>query len=129
MPWKMPKATGSRRLSGLADLCTEMPLPVPAPAEPTVDEPLTPTVATPAEEPRSMIVQASVTPYGGLKVRTARHVEANYIEALPAGASVTVLEGPLTEGGETWICIRAASGNEGWARSCSGDVNYLEPVS
>jgi hypothetical protein len=76
-----------------------------------------------------MIIQPSVTPYGGLKVRTARNVEADYIEALPAGASVTVLEGSLTEGGETWMRIRTASGNEGWARTCSGDQVYLKPAS
>ena len=73
-----------------------------------------------------MIVQPSVTVYGGLKIRVARDIEADFVEALPAGASATVLEGPLIEGGETWVRIRAASGNEGWARPSGGDQVYLK---
>jgi hypothetical protein len=141
------------QLDRLADLCLKMPLPTPMPTRPSVtepdkpvvveptkpsvtepdkpvlDEPSKPTVAAPTEEPRSMIVQPSVTPYGGLKVRTARDIEAGFLEALPAGATVTALEGPLTEGGEIWVRIRTASGNEGWARPSSGDQVYLKPTS
>jgi hypothetical protein len=125
------------QLGGLADVCLKMPLPTPMPTQPSatepdrpvVVEPLKPTVATPAIEPRSMIVQPSVAPYGGLKVRTTRDIEAGLLEALPVGASVTVLEGPLTEGGQIWVRIRTASGNEGWARASSGDQVYLKPAS
>ena len=76
-----------------------------------------------------MIVQSSVIPYGGLKLRTTRHVEANFVEALPDATLVTVLEGPVTDGGEQWVRVRSASNREGWARiaSASGEV-YLAKV-
>jgi SH3-like domain-containing protein len=76
-----------------------------------------------------MIVQPAVAPYGGLKLRDARDINAGYVEALPPGASVTVLEGPVVEGGEQWVRVRSASGKEGWAHmaSASGEV-YLAPA-
>ena len=113
------------QLSGLADLCVKLPLPAPAPAKPPADEPIEPPVAPPVEPPRSMIVQPGVTPFGGLKVRTARNVEADFSEALPAGAVVTVLQGPLAEGDASWVYIRTAAGREGWARVSGGGDTYL----
>jgi SH3-like domain-containing protein len=58
-------------------------------------------------------------------VRVAHNVEADFVEALPAGAQVTVLEGPITDGGETWLRVRAASGNEGWVRPSGAGEVYL----
>jgi hypothetical protein len=110
------------QLGGLADLCIKMPLPAPAPAEPVVEKPV---AEEPVEPPLSMVVQPSVTPYGGLKVRTARNVEADFEEAVPAGAVVTVLQGPLAEGDASWVYIRTAAGHEGWARVSGGGDTYL----
>ena len=71
------------------------------------------------------MVQPAVTPHNGLKVRVAHNVEADFVEALPAGVQVTVLEGPITDGGETWLCVRTASGNEGWVRPFGDNEVYL----
>ncbi len=74
-----------------------------------------------------MIVQPAVTPHGGLKVRAARSVDAPYVEALPAGAQVAVLEGPVQDNGETWLRVRTANGNEGWVRPFGDGEVYLKP--
>jgi len=102
----------ANQLKGLTDLVTTMPLPTPEPPPPP--------------QPVTMTVQPAVTHYAGLKLRQMRNVEANFVEALPAGDSVTVLEGPVVESGEQWVRVRSGSGNEGWARiaSASGEV-YL----
>jgi hypothetical protein len=81
------------------------------------------------EAPTVLIVQPTVTPYGGLKVRTVRNVEADYVEALPAGTQVTVLGGTVTDDkGNLWVHVRTASGKEGWSRiSGEGGEVYLAP--
>ncbi len=83
----------------------------------------------PPVEPAKMVVQPAVTRYGGLKLRAARNTEADQVEALPAGAMVVVLEGPVAEAGEQWVRVRSAAGKEGWARIASqaGEV-YLAPA-
>jgi hypothetical protein len=108
------------QLSGLAELASTMPLPTLVPSVPPTTPPTTP------PPPTLMAVQPTVTPYGGLKLRNARNVEANFVEALPSGATITVLEGPVMDGGEQWVRVRSASGGEGWARiaSAGGEV-YL----
>ena len=73
--------------------------------------------------------ETAVTPYGGLKVRTARDIDADYVEALPAGAQVTLLEGPVTDDNDyPWVRVRTAGGKEGWSR-ISGERGqvYLAP--
>ena len=114
------------QLPGLTDLVTTMPLPTPGTLPPP---PVTPPPPPPMPQPVIMIVQPAVTRYDGLKLRSARNIEADYVEALPAGASVTILEGPVVDGGEQWVHVRSASGKEGWARiaSVSGEV-YLAPM-
>jgi hypothetical protein len=79
--------------------------------------------------PSALNVQPAVTPYGGLKVRTARNIDASYVEALPAGVSVAVLEGPvIDDNGYPWVRVRAPSGREGWSRiSGDGGEAYLAP--
>jgi hypothetical protein len=85
--------------------------------------------APPPVEPAKMVVQPAVTRYGGLKLRTARNTEADHVEALPAGAMVVVLEGPVAEVGEQWVRARSAAGKEGWARIASqGGEVYLAPA-
>ena len=73
------------------------------------------------------VVQPAVTRYGGLKVRTMRNAEDVYIEAVPADARVTVVEGPVAEGGESWVLVRTAAGNQGWSRTGSRDQVFLAP--
>lgn len=79
--------------------------------------------------PAVLVVQPAVTHYGGSKVRVERNIEAEYVEALPSGARVTVLEGPVTDRDESWVRVRTAAGNEGWSRVASrnGEV-YLAPA-
>ena len=48
-----------------------------------------------------------------------------FVEALLAGVQVTVLEGPIADGGETWLRVRTASGNEGWVRPSGEGEVYL----
>jgi len=86
------------------------------------------TQPAPAPQPVAMIVQPDVIPYAGLKVRVSRNVEAIFVEALPPGARVTVLEGPIVEGGETWLRVRTEAGNEGWVRPHGGGKTYLLPA-
>jgi hypothetical protein len=89
----------------------------------------TPAPQPPAPTTTTMIVQPAVTSHAGLKVRPARNLDAPFLEALPAGAQVTVLEGPIVEGGDTWLRIRSATGNEGWARPFGEGETYLAPAS
>ena len=88
-------------------------------------------VSTPPAQATSsaLTVQPTVTPYGGLKVRTARDIDAGYGEALPAGAQVAVLEGPVVDSnGYPWVRVRSASGHEGWSRISGDDGEvYLAP--
>ncbi len=72
-----------------------------------------------------MVVQPDVTPHAGLKVRTSRSLDAPFVEALPAGVVVTVLEGPVVEGGETWLRVRTGNGNEGWVRPFGDGETFL----
>jgi hypothetical protein len=73
-----------------------------------------------------MVVQPAVMAYAGLKIRASRSLDASFVEALPAGAQVTVLEGPVSEGDQVWLRVRTASGTEGWVRpSGENDETYL----
>ncbi len=111
-----------------------VPLPAarPASAAPPAPGPTPPVPAPgalPVQPQAIMVVQPDVTAHAGLKVRASRSVDAPFLEALPAGAQVTVLEGPVPEGSQVWLRIRAASGTEGWVRP-SGENNqvYLAPL-
>ena len=69
-------------------------------------------------QPVRMVVQPAVTRYGGLKLRAARSVEASVVEAVPAGATVVVLEGPVTEAGEAWVRVQERGGPRRLGADC-----------
>lgn len=99
----------------------------PTPPSPTPPSPTPPGPTPPTQPATIMVVQPDVTPYGGLKVRQSRSIDAPALETLPAGAQVTLLEGPVSEGSEEWVRIRTASGTEGWARPFHREA-YLAPL-
>jgi hypothetical protein len=90
------------------------PRPAPAPAAPP---------SSPAQ-PKVMVVQPAVMAYAGLKIRASRNADAPFVESLPTGVQVTVLEGPVSEGNQAWLRVRTPSGLEGWVRS-SGENNEV----
>ena len=112
-PWADFDVTGD---NGCAPLLTEYILQLKAAPPPP---------PPPTSQPATLTVQPAVIPHGGLKVRVEHNLDADFVEALPAGVQVTVLEGPITDGGETWIRVRAASGNEGWVRPSGEGEVYL----
>ena len=116
--WAAFDVTGD---NGCAPLLTEYILQLKAAPPPPPTPPPTP----PVSQPETLTVQPAVIPHDGLKVRVAHNVEADFVEALPAGVKVTVLEGPITDGGETWLRVRTASGNEGWVRPRGDGEVYL----
>jgi hypothetical protein len=119
--WERFDVTGS----DVAGLLTEyvkksksVPLPAPAPAAP-------PTPVAPPVQPQVMVVQPAVMAYAGLKIRASRSLDASFVQVLPAGAQITVLEGPVSEGDQVWLRVRTASGTEGWVRPSGENQIYL----
>jgi hypothetical protein len=98
------------------------PRPAPAPTAPPAQTPAAPP-PSPAQ-PKVMVVQPSVMEYAGLKLRASRNIDAPFVESLPTGVQVTVLEGPVSEGNQAWLRVRTPSGLEGWVRS-SGENNEV----
>ena len=123
--WERFDVTGS----DVAGLLTEyvkklksVPLPAVA-ARPAPAAPPTPVASPP--QLQVMVVQSAVMAYAGLKIRASRSLDASFVEALPAGAQVTVLEGPVSEGDQVWLRVRTASGMEGWVRPSGENQIYL----
>jgi cell wall-associated NlpC family hydrolase len=83
---------------------------------PTAEPPVVP-IDEPATELPAVSAQAVVGGTGGdgLNLRTAPGVEAAILTALPEGAHVTVIGGPVSDdAGDPWYQV-AAGGSSGWA--------------
>ncbi|HWQ13875.1 MAG TPA: SH3 domain-containing protein [Roseiflexaceae bacterium] len=101
--------------------------PVAAPTLPVVST-VTPSAATPAPTaaPTSAAGQqlrVTGTEGLGLFLRPAPSTNNQPIKTLPDDTVVTVLEGPTSAEGRSWLRVRDASGAEGWAAA-----EFLKPV-
>jgi hypothetical protein len=118
--WERFDVTGTDVAGLLTEYIKPKVVPLPAPAPAVLPTP----VASPVQ-PQVMVVQPAVMAYAGLKIRASRSLDASFVEALPAGAQVTVLEGPVSEGDQVWLRVRTVSGTEGWVRPSGENQIYL----
>jgi hypothetical protein len=111
-------------------LAGEEPAAAPAVLAPTLPAlaTATPSAATPAPTPApasaaGQQLRVTGTEGLGLFLRSAPSTNNQPIKTLPDDTIVTVLEGPTTAEGRTWLRIRDAAGAEGWVAS-----DFLKPA-
>lgn len=63
-----------------------------------------------------------------LSLREAPGTESTLIARLKAGTEVTVLEGPVQEGGYAWWKVQTADGQTGWAAEGNEAMRWLVPL-
>ncbi len=98
---------------------TVTPSPTPTPLEPTAAVDLRLAIGAIAE------VNATAE---GLTLRTGPSAMTAILEQLPDGALVTIIGGPIEEGGLIWWQIRAPSGREGWTFEADDGLQALIPL-